>query len=180
MVKLDPRTTWLHVVKLDHVTATPKAKFIWDKVGMFLCFLNGPLPASFCLFSSFYQYNINYTNWKSVDGVLGIRTCSCTIVGDTTELWRTPQDKVCLDIVGLSKDGSDWFILPRDPRFELRTLLSFFLLSFSRPLYCLVKTKMKKQNMEWPISIGSISSSVYNNLYSSLFSRMVLNILGKS
>ena len=29
-----------------------------------LHFLNGPIPATFCLFSSFCHYNFSYTNWK--------------------------------------------------------------------------------------------------------------------
>ena len=39
-------------------------------------FLNGPSPASFCLFSFFSndKYSTNTINEKSVDGVLGTRT----------------------------------------------------------------------------------------------------------
>ena len=50
---------------------------------------NGPIPASFCLVSSFSCYNVNYTNWKSIHGVLGIRTRGRNMVGadKTTELW---------------------------------------------------------------------------------------------
>ena len=50
----------------------------------------------FRLFSSFsyshINYNFNNTNWKSIDGVLGIRTRYCKmVVGDeTTELWWQP------------------------------------------------------------------------------------------
>ena len=29
-------------------------------------FLNGPIPTSFCLLSSFYCYNFNSTNWKKL------------------------------------------------------------------------------------------------------------------
>ena len=49
--------------------------------------------ASFCLFSLFSWYNFNNTNWKSVDGVLGIQTRGRKMVGtdETTELWRPPQ-----------------------------------------------------------------------------------------
>ena len=56
------------------------------------CFKNGPIPASFCLFSLFSRYNFN-TNWKSVDGVHGIRRWGCRMVGtdETTELWRPPD-----------------------------------------------------------------------------------------
>ena len=52
---------------------------------------NGPIPASFCLFSFFSCYNFN-TNWKSIDGVLGIWTPGRRIVGadETTELWWPP------------------------------------------------------------------------------------------
>ena len=31
---------------------------------LFVCFLNGPIMASFCLFSLFSRYNFNNTNWK--------------------------------------------------------------------------------------------------------------------
>ena len=52
------------------------------------CFLNGLIPASFCLFSSFSHYNFNNTNWKSLDGVLGIWTHGRKMVGadETIEL----------------------------------------------------------------------------------------------
>ena len=51
---------------------------------------NGPIPASFFIFLSFSHYNFNNTKYKSIVGVLGIRTPSCRMVGadDTTELWR--------------------------------------------------------------------------------------------
>ena len=51
---------------------------------------NGPIPASFCLFSSFSHYNFKLK--ESVDGVLGIRTRGRRMVGadETTELWRPP------------------------------------------------------------------------------------------
>ena len=47
----------------------------------------------FCLFSSFSHYNFNNTNWKSISGVLGIRTRGCRMVGadNTTELWQPPN-----------------------------------------------------------------------------------------
>ena len=56
-------------------------------------FKNGPISASFCLLSSFSHHNFNNKNWKSTDGVLGIWTHGCRMVGadDTTELWRPPQ-----------------------------------------------------------------------------------------
>ena len=55
----------------------------------FILFKNGPIPASFCLFSSFSHYNFNYSNWKSLGGVLGIRTQDCRMVGTdkTKEIW---------------------------------------------------------------------------------------------
>ena len=55
-------------------------------------FKNGPITASFCLFTLFSRYNFNNTNWKKLDGVLGIRTRGCRMVGadETTELWRPP------------------------------------------------------------------------------------------
>ena len=52
----------------------------------------GPIPTSFCLFSSFSHsyYNFNNTNWKRVDGVLGIWTRGRRIVGadETKDLWQ--------------------------------------------------------------------------------------------
>ena len=59
---------------------------------IFLFFKNGPIPASFCLFSYFSHYNFNNTNWKSIDGVLGIRTHGHRMLGadKSTELWRPP------------------------------------------------------------------------------------------
>ena len=46
----------------------------------------------FCLFSSFSHHK-SITNWKSVDGVLGIRTWGRRMLGadETTELWRPPN-----------------------------------------------------------------------------------------
>ena len=68
-----------------------------DKVIKFFYFLikNGPIPASFCLFSFFSRYNFN-TNWKSIDGVLGIQTRGRRMVGadETTELWQPRWSKV--------------------------------------------------------------------------------------
>ena len=55
---------------------------------------NGPIPASFCLFSLFSLYNYNNTILKkSVDGELGILTRGCRMVGadETTDLWRPPS-----------------------------------------------------------------------------------------
>ena len=47
----------------------------------------------FCLFLFFSSYNFNNTNWKSIDGVLGIGTRGRRMVGtdETTELWRPPE-----------------------------------------------------------------------------------------
>ena len=53
----------------------------WANPGLFLF-----------LFLFFSRYNFN-TNWKSIDGVLGIRTQGRRMVGadETTELWRPPK-----------------------------------------------------------------------------------------
>ena len=62
---------------------------------------NGPIPASFCLFSSFSHYNFNNTTWKK------LRLCTWDLnprpqeegADKTTELWRPPVCKaVCLVI----------------------------------------------------------------------------------
>ena len=55
-----------------------------------ICFLNGPILASFCcLLSSFSHYNLNNTI-EAYDGVLWIQTHGRRMVGadDTTEQWR--------------------------------------------------------------------------------------------
>ena len=54
------------------------------------------ISATFCLFSSFSQYNDEYSsnfNYKSVDGLLEIWTRDHSIVGayESTELWRPPS-----------------------------------------------------------------------------------------
>ena len=67
--------------------------FIVFKVGSIVCFYtNGPIPASFSLFSSFPHYTIQYID-ESVDSVLGIRTRGGRMEGadESTELWRHPQ-----------------------------------------------------------------------------------------
>ena len=56
-------------------------------------FKYGPNPASFCLFSSFSQYNDKFStkfDSKSLDGVFGIRTRDQSLVGadKSTKLWR--------------------------------------------------------------------------------------------
>ena len=39
--------------------------YVFYCISLFNCvFLNGPIPASFCLFSLFSRYNFNNTNWK--------------------------------------------------------------------------------------------------------------------
>ena len=67
--------------------------FFLEQAAVF--FLNGPIPASFCLFSFFSHSNSNdkYTIWtikieKSVDGVLGTRTRGGMMEGadESTEL----------------------------------------------------------------------------------------------
>ena len=53
-----------------------------------------PLCVYFCSFLVTISIQIE----KSVDGVLGIRTCGCMMVGadETTELWRPPKGHVSL------------------------------------------------------------------------------------
>ena len=70
--------------------------------GVFLL-KNGPIPASFCLFSSFPHDTVN----KSVDGVHGTPTRGSRIEGTdkTTELWRHPLDGVF---------GSFLYFLPKN------------------------------------------------------------------
>ena len=53
-------------------------------------FKNGPIPASFCLFSFFSRYNCD-TNWKSIDCVLGIRTQGRRMVGADEAMAATPM-----------------------------------------------------------------------------------------
>ena len=62
-------------------------------------FLNGPNPASSCLFSFFshdnYSKNTKYD--KSIDGVLGTRTILAMEGADeSTELWRDPSARYLL------------------------------------------------------------------------------------
>ena len=47
-----------------------------------------PIPATFCLFSFFSNFNSN-TVWKSLDVVLGIQTQDG--IDGSTELWRPPR-----------------------------------------------------------------------------------------
>ena len=53
----------------------------------------GPIPASFCLFSSFFVTISIIKIEKSIDGVLGIWTWGRKMVGadKTMELWRPPK-----------------------------------------------------------------------------------------
>ena len=73
-------------------------------------FKYGPNPASFCLISSFSQYNDKHStkfDYKSIDGVLGIQTRDCRMVGtdESTELWRPPPKYVVYP-----HSTSDWRI----------------------------------------------------------------------
>ena len=70
-------------------------------------FLNGPIPASFCIFSFFSHYNFN-TNWKSIDGALGIQTRGRRMVGaDETTERRVPIN-VVLRLTSQSDDFIQW------------------------------------------------------------------------
>ena len=116
-MRLDVRTLgkWFLIIA-DHLVFGPTSKRIsnffvsilnsmkdglrrWIYDGYFipeetkLRFLYGPILVPFCLFLSFSDYNLINTNWKSVDGVLGIWTLGCRIVGtdETTELWQPPH-----------------------------------------------------------------------------------------
>ena len=57
-------------VKRLRVSPIIQCSMLYLTSGLFLTqasfnlFLNGPIPASFCLFSSFFDYNINNKNWK--------------------------------------------------------------------------------------------------------------------
>ena len=66
-------------------------------------FLKGPNPASFCLYSSFSEHNKNivgtkfYSNGRSVDGVHGIRTRLCRMVGaDKSSELCPPRGVKCI------------------------------------------------------------------------------------
>ena len=52
----------------------------------------GPIPASFLFIFVLFHYNFNVTNRKSIDGLLGILTRGCRMVGSdkSAELWRHP------------------------------------------------------------------------------------------
>ena len=67
--------------------------FLWEIWSRGNCFFlqNGPIPASFCLFS-FFSCTISIQIEKSLDGVLRIRTLGRRMVGEdkTMELWRPP------------------------------------------------------------------------------------------
>ena len=70
----------LHSTYLCHSLLVPICGMHFIRVWpQYQCFLNGPNPASFCLFSFFSQckdkYSTNLTkNGKSINGVLGTRT----------------------------------------------------------------------------------------------------------
>ena len=82
----------------------PKSLNNWPKIitppsswASFVNFLNGPNPASFCLFSFSLRTNIAQIltiNEKSIDGVLGTQTRGGRLVGTdkSTDLWRTPKN----------------------------------------------------------------------------------------
>ena len=79
----------------NHQLQADKQPAVIVSTYMFFYKKYGPNPASFCLFSSFSQYNDKYStkfDYKSVDGVLGIRTRDRRMVGanESTELWRLP------------------------------------------------------------------------------------------
>ena len=61
----------------------------------FIFFKNRPISASFISFRipiQMKKYNLNYINWKNVDGVHGIRTRGRRMLGtdNSTKLWRPP------------------------------------------------------------------------------------------
>ena len=63
----------------------------------------GQNPASFCLFCPFSQNNSKYSanlEYKSVNGVHGIRIRYCRMVGadKSTKLWRPTYKKIFLDL----------------------------------------------------------------------------------
>ena len=62
-----------------------------------IAILNGPIPASFCLFSSFPHYIIQKID-ESVDGVLGTWTRDSRMEGadEFIELWRHPKIAIFL------------------------------------------------------------------------------------
>ena len=80
----------------------------------------------FCLFSSFSHYNFNNTNWKSVDGVLGIWTRGRRMVGadETTELWRPPTSL----FIGMPYN---WSLYHPDPIEGKRVVYCYFIILWS-------------------------------------------------
>ena len=77
-------------------------------------FLNmGQSLPLFRLFSSFSHHK-SISNWKRVDGVLGIRTCGHRMVGadETTELWRPPVWPFFIHNLWSTKSarGSNFFV----------------------------------------------------------------------
>ena len=66
--------------------------FIWMQVGpiVYVIFLNGPIPVSFGLFSSFSTWHKSIQIDKSIDGLLGTWIHGGRMEGadESTELWR--------------------------------------------------------------------------------------------
>ena len=65
---------------------------LWSSLILLICVFKWANLGLFCLFLSFSHYNFNQTNWKNIDGMLGIRIRGFRMVGadDSTELWRPP------------------------------------------------------------------------------------------
>ena len=94
-----------------------------------ICFFKWANPGLFyVLFSFFSCYNLN-TNWKSIDGVLGIRTRGLRMVGadETTELWRPPKSTRSVDLRPASLFPSSCIITAssaRNTKYENQTSLA--------------------------------------------------------
>ena len=73
------------------------SKLLFGNSNLRICFLNGPIPASFRLFSSFPHDTNQIHIDKSIDGVLGTRTRGGRMegAGESTELWRHPILRIC-------------------------------------------------------------------------------------
>ena len=79
----------------------------WLPSFIFVFFLNGPIQASFYLFSFFSHSNsidklqLNNISWKSIDGVLGTWTRGGRMEGadKSTELWRHPPSFIFVMII---------------------------------------------------------------------------------
>ena len=85
----------------------PLASFTsqWGQTYNQTFFKKWPIQPSFCVFSSFSHHNFNNTNWKSLDGELGIWTLGRRMVGadKTTELWQPPYKQTFI-----------WWLRPLD------------------------------------------------------------------